>query len=67
MDPVSIALSLVSSQAASQSDQVAIKLMRQNADASQNVLQLLDDASASMDKIQASVGPGMGGNLDRTV
>jgi len=67
MDPVSIAMALVSSRAAAQADTVAAKLIRQNADASKNVLELLDAASASMDKIQASVGAGMGGKLDITV
>ena len=67
MDPASIAMSLVTSQAAATADLVAAKMLRQNADASKNVLDLLDAASQSMERIQASLGPGMGGNLDITV
>jgi hypothetical protein len=67
VDPVSIASSLVVNGAAAQADLMAVKLLKMNADASQNVLDLLDAASRSMDAIQASLGPGMGGNLDVTV
>lgn len=67
MDPASIAASLVMSQAASQADLIAIKLLKRNAEASQNVISLLDDANQNMNRIQASLGSGMGGALDITV
>ncbi len=67
MDPVSVATSLVMNSAAAQADLVAIKLIRQNADSSKQVLQLLDAADRSMDGVKAAVGPGLGGSLDITV
>ena len=67
MDPVAIATSLVMNGAAAQADLVAIKLMRRNAEAAANVVELLDAASQSLQKIQAAVGPGIGGTLDITV
>ena len=67
MDPVSIATSLVMNSAAAQADLVAIKLMRQNAQAAASVVELIDSANQNMSRIQASLGPGMGANLDVTV
>lgn len=67
MDPVSIATSLVMNRAAAQADLVAVKLLKQNADSSKQVLELLDAADRSMDGVKAAVGPGLGANLDVTV
>ena len=67
MDSASVALSLVTSSAAATADLVAIKLMRRNAEAAASVVDLLDAANQSLQKIQAAVGPGIGGNLDITV
>lgn len=67
MDPVSIATSLVTSSAAATADLVAIKLLRRNAESAANVVDLLDAANQTMQRIQASLGPGMGANLDMTV
>ncbi|WP_333823690.1 hypothetical protein [Pinisolibacter sp.] len=67
MDPTSIATSLVMNGAAAQADLVAIKLMRKNAEAAASVVDLIDSANQNMARIQASLGPGMGGNLDITV
>lgn len=67
MDPVSIASSLVMNRAAAQADLVAIKLLKQNAQASGAVVDLIDAANESMRRIQAAVAPGIGGNLDITV
>jgi hypothetical protein len=67
MDPVSIASSLVMNSAAAQADLVAIKLLKKNAEAAANVVELLDAAQESMSRIQASLGAGLGANLDVTV
>jgi hypothetical protein len=67
MDPTSIAASLVMNSAAAQADLVAVKLMRMNADAAANVVDLIDSANQNMARIQASLGPGLGANLDVTV
>lgn len=67
MDPTTIATSLVMNGAAAQADLMAIKLLRQNADAAANVVDLLDAANQSMQRIQASLGAGYGANLDITV
>jgi hypothetical protein len=67
MDPASIATSLVMNGAAAQADLVAIKLLRKNAEAAASVVELLDAANQNMNRIQASLGPGLGGNLDVTV
>lgn len=67
MDPTSVALSLVTSSAAATADLVAIRLMRRNAEAASNVVDLIDAANQNLQKIQAAVGPGIGGNLDITV
>ena len=67
MDPVSIATSLVMNSAAAQADLVAARMLRMNADAAANVVSLIDAANQNMDRIQASLGPGLGANLDVTV
>ena len=67
MDPVSIATSLVMNSAAAQADLVAVKMLRMNAEAAASVVDLLDAANQSMNRIQASLGPGLGGTLDLTV
>ncbi|MDK9698374.1 MAG: hypothetical protein OEL76_18530 [Siculibacillus sp.] len=66
MDPASLALSLVTASAASTADLVAIRLMRRNADAAANVVELIDAANENMDRIRAAVAPGIGGALDVT-
>ena len=67
MDPASIAATLVMNSAAAQADLVAARLLRMNADAAANVVSLIDAANQNMDRIQASLGPGLGANLDVTV
>jgi len=67
MDPVSVATSLVMNGAAAQADLVAIKMMKMNARAAASVVDLIDSANQNMQRIQASLGPGMGSNLDVTV
>lgn len=67
MDPVSIATSLVMNSAAAQADLVAIKLLKKNAEAAGAVVDMIDAANQNMSRIQASLGPGLGGNLDVTV
>ncbi len=67
MDPASIATSLVMNGAAAQADLVAIKLLRKNVEAAASVVELLDAANQNMNRIQASLGPGLGGTLDVTI
>lgn len=67
MDPVSVALSLVTSSAAATADLVGIRLMRRNAETAANVVDLIDAANQNLQRIQAAVGSGVGGNLDVTV
>lgn len=67
MDPASIATSLVMSSAAAQADLVAVKLLKKNAEAGAAVVGLIDAANQNMKRIQASLGPGLGSNLDVTV
>ena len=67
MDPASLALSLVTASAATTADLVAVRLMRRNADAAANVVDLIDAANRNLQKIQAAVAPGVGGALDVTV
>ena len=61
MDVASLAASLVSAQAGALQQAIATRVAKQNMDSEKLVLQLL--APPSQDS-SASLGPGIGGNLD---
>ena len=65
MDVASIAAAFVAAQASQLQTAVAAKMLRMNADASANVVKLLDAAQQNLNRL-ANVAGGVGGNLDIT-
>jgi len=63
MDTASLAAALVGAQAGSTQSVLAAKMLRMNADAEQAVAALLEASSQNLSRL-ASVGAGIGGNLD---
>jgi hypothetical protein len=65
MDVSSIAAAFIAAQASQMQTAVAAKMLRMNADASANVVKLLDAAQQNLNRL-ANVAGGVGGNLDIT-
>jgi hypothetical protein len=66
MDIASIAAALIAQRAGQMQLAAAAKMLRMNADSSQNVAKLLEAAEQNFDRL-ANLESGIGGNLDITV
>ena len=65
METSAIAAAFVAAQSSQLQTAVAAKMLKMNADAASNAVQLLDPASQNLNRL-ANVAAGIGGNLDIT-
>ena len=65
METSAIAAAFVAAQSSRLQTAVAAKMLKMNADAASNAVQLLDAASQNLNRL-ANVAAGIGGNLDIT-